>query len=556
MKDAVKIICENDGSEIHVQKGSTLGDIEDILHLKNPRRFIAAYVNNKLKELYYEVYKPKSVRFIDITHFEGMRIYQRTLFFILVKAVKDIFPEGAVHIEHSVARGYYGTIKGIDPLNGEMVARIKSRMLEVVRQDVPIVKDSVPVEEAIHIFEQAKFHDKVGLLKSRPHKYISIYWLAEVPGYFYGKLAPSTGYVELFDLELYDTGFYLAVPKRSNPQELEEMIPHEKMFEVFSLHRQWMNIIDVHNIGSLNQMVLSGHSGDLIKMGEAFQEKFFSYVAEKIMERHENGNLKLILISGPSSSGKTSSCKRLSIQLRVLGLRPIQISMDDYFLNRDQTPLDAKGRPDYESLGAVDVKLLNDHLLTLFDGGTIEVPRFDFHEGMRSFKGNTMTFDDRSIILIEGIHGLNPALTPLVDDSLKFKIYVSALTSLSMDNTSRINTTDNRFLRRMVRDASYRNRVALDTLKGWGGVRRGEEEYVFPYQEQADTMFNSALFFEMSILKKYAEPLLMSVPDTVPEYGEASRLLGLLNNFVPIDDSEIPPTSILREFIGGSSFRY
>lgn len=556
MKDLVKVVCENDRSEIIINKGATPEDVLHMLHLRNEHPFIAVYVNNRLRELYYQLYKPVTLRFIDVTHFEGMRIYQRTLFFILLKAVRDLYPGGTLRIEHSVARGFYGSVSGIGEMTAEVIAALRERMREIVRQDIPIVFEEVPIKEAIRLFREQGFEDKVTLLETRPHLYVNIYRLADVAGYFYGVLAPSTGYVTLFDIERYYRGFYLAVPKRDDPRQLEEMIPHEKMFGVFSQYHQWMEIMKISTIGSLNRMILEGGSSELIKIGEALQEKRLAAIADKICHKHLREGIKLVLISGPSSSGKTTFGKRLGIQLRVLGLKPIMLSMDNYFVNRGDTPKDEKGRPDYESLEAVDVKLLNDNLLALFRGEEVEVPKFDFHEGKRYYDGEKLRMDDKSLLIIEGIHGLNPALTPLVDDGSKFRVYVSALTSISMDNTSRIHTTDNRLLRRMVRDARYRNRSALDTLRGWGSVRRGEEKHIFPYQEQADEMFNSALFFELSILKSYAEPLLMNVPDTEPEYGEASRLLKLLDFFAPIDAAEVPPTSIIREFIGGSSFHY
>ena len=554
MERLIKIRCENNNSELYVKPGTSLLDLLDIVHIKNKYRFIAAYVNNKSKDLNYLIYEHLSVKFIDATHFEGARVYHRSLFFVLYKAVYDLYPECVLKIKHSVARGFYFEVEGLK-MTADAPAEIKERMDEIVRQDVPILRDVYYLDEAKEIYRQSGFNDKLRLLDTRQHLYVTINQMANVYGYFYGTLAPSTGYVDVFDIRRFYDGFCLCVPKRNNPLELEEVGERDKLFDVFKLHKEWIEILDVSDIGSLNTMILRRQTGDLIKMGEAFQEKMFAQLADIIYEKNGEG-VKVILISGPSSSGKTTFSKRLNIQLRVFGLKPVILSMDNYFVNREDTPLDEKGKHDYESVDALDRELFNANLNALIRGEEVEIPKFDFHDGKRYMDGTKLRLSEKSVIIIEGIHALNPILTSDVPDKNKFKIYVSALTSLSMDHLSRISTTDNRLLRRIVRDSKYRNHTALQTLQRWGSVRRGEEKNVFPFQDEADYMFNSALFYEISVLKRYAEPLLLEVPDTAEEYSEAKRLLSMLDFFLPIDDAEIPPTSMIREFIGHSSFDY
>jgi uridine kinase len=430
------------------------------------------------------------------------------------------------------------------------------RIDELISQDLPIVHEHIPIEEAEALYEKHGYHDKLALLRTRPRLYVSVYSLGGVAGYFFGALATSTGALHLFDLRRYYDGIYLGFPRRNDPTKLEHMIPQEKMFEVFAEYKQWADVMGVPSIGYLNHKILAGEGSELIKVAEALSEKKFGALADTIAEANRERGVRLVLISGPSSSGKTTSAKRLGIQLKILGLTPVLISLDDYFVERDKTPLGENGKPDYEALEALDLEAFNSDLVALFAGKSVNIPSYDFITGRRKQHDKPLQLDDRSILVVEGIHGLNPRLTEKIDDSNKFRIYISAFTSIAMDNLSRIPTTDNRLIRRMVRDYSTRGSNALNTLKRWGSVRRGEEKHIFPYQENADVMFNSAMFYEISVLKQFVEPLLHTIPNTEPEYGEARRLLKLIDNFIPIDPEEIPPTSILREFIGGSSFNY
>ena len=556
MTETVKVICENNGCQLHVNMGTPLLEVMKMLSLHNDHPFLAAYVNNKIKELDYRIYCPLSVRFIDITHYEGMRVYQRTLFFTLSKAVYDLYPERKFRIKHSVSKGFYCEIEGMDDIPQSEIDAIKSRMNELVAQDIPIVRQRVLTQEAEEMYRRLGFEDKIALLHTRPRLYATIYSLANMVGYFYGALAVSTGYIHLFDVRKYYNGLYLAIPKRTDPDQLEPMIHQDKMFDIFKEYKAWVDVMGVSTIGSLNAKVLEGKASELIKVAEAFHEKKLGSIADSILDANVSRGARLVLISGPSSSGKTTFAKRLGIQLRILGLNPVLISLDDYFVEREKTPKDENGDYDYEALEALDVPAFNEHLNTLMNGGSVDVPRYDFITGKRQWHEKPLSLDERSVLVVEGIHGLNPELTKQVDDRYKFKIYISAFTSVSMDDLSRISTTDNRLLRRIVRDYRTRGTDATATLQRWESVRRGEDRHIFPYQENADVMFNSSLFYEISVLRPYAEKILREVPDTVPEFDEARRMLKFLDNFIPIPPDEIPPTSILREFIGGSSFKY
>ena len=556
MVSVIKIICENCGSELLVNMGTSLSEVIDMLALKNDHPFLAAYVNNRVKELSYKIYTPISIRFIDITHFEGTRVYQRTLFFIMQKAVHDLYPDAAFSIKHSVSKGFYCEIAGHDQLSADEVECIKARMDDIIDQDIPIVRERVLSSEAEEIYAQLGFEDKIALLHTRPRMYVDIYRMADMAGYFYGALAPSTSYIHLFDIRPYYNGLHLAVPRRTDPDKLENIVPQDKMFDIFKEYKEWVSVMGVSNIGSLNGKILAGESSDLIKVAEAFHEKKLAGIADSIYEANVERGARIVLISGPSSSGKTTFAKRLGIELRILGLRPVMVSLDDYFVDRENTPRDEKGDYDYEALEAIDLQLFNTQLQQLMNGESVTIPRYDFISGTRQWHSEPLQLDERSILVIEGIHGLNPQLTSSIEDRLKFRIYISALTSISMDDLSRIPTTDNRLLRRITRDYYTRGSNAEASLKRWGSVRRGEDKYIFPYQENADVMFNSSLFYEISVLRQYVEPMLREVPDVVPEYAEARRLLKFLDNFTQIPSDEIPPTAILREFIGGSSFKY
>ncbi len=514
-------------------------------------------VNNRLKELAYKIYSPVTVEFIDITSFAGIRVYQRTAWFILQRAVEELYGGQRLRIRHSLGQsGFYCEVEGHDEFSAEDAAELKCRMEAIVRADYPIHRRKLLTEEVRRRYAEKGFDDKVALLDTRPRLYSDLYTLDGSVGYFYGSLAPSTGYITLFDVEPCYNGFYLALPLRTAPDTLQREVHQEKMLDVFREYQSWAELMGVPTIGAVNARVLSGDGGAMIKMAEAFHERKFAATADAIYAAHMERGVKMVLISGPSSSGKTTSAKRLSIQLGVLGLRPEMISLDDYFVDREKTPLDANGDYDYEALEAIDLKLFNDHLRRLMAGESVDIPRYDFITGRRTQRGAPLTLDERSILIIEGIHGLNPRLTPSIPDSQKFRVYISCFTSVAMDNLSRIATTDNRLLRRMVRDSVQRGTSAEQTLARWASVRRGEEKHIFPYQENADVMLNSSLFYELCVLRPYAEKMLREVPDTMPEHDEARRMLKFLDNFTPLDAAEIPPTSVLREFIGGSSFVY
>ena len=557
MSDTLPVICENAGRTIEVAMGTTLLEVERQLRLDGPHPFLAAYVNNRIKELNYRIYKPVTVRFIDITSFEGIRVYQRTISFILQKAVRELFPDRTLYIRHSLgASGFYCEISGFGPIPAEHLDAIKARMRGIIDRNLPIQGVKMLTDTARKIYEGFGMADKIALLDSRPRLYSKIYTIDSLPGYFYGALTPSTGYTPQFDLHPYYNGFFIALPLRTDPTRLHQSVHQEKMFDVFHQYQSWVEIMGVPTVGQLNSKVLAGDASELIKIAEAFHENKLAQVAGCVAEANRERGVRLVLISGPSSSGKTTFAKRLGVQLRVLGLNPVLISLDDYFVDREKTPRDENGEYDYEALEAIDLEQFNDHLKRLERGESVDIPRYDFISGTRQWHDNPLQLDERSVLIVEGIHGLNPALTPGVPESRKFKIYVSCFTSVALDNVSRIATSDNRLLRRLTRDYRTRGNDALSTLARWESVRRGEEKHIFPYQENADMMFNSSLFYEISVLRRFAEPILREVPDTVPEYGEAKRMLKFLDNFIPISPEEIPPTSLLREFIGGSSFKY
>ncbi len=556
MPDKVKVICLNNSSETEVEMGTSLLELQRILGVESPYPLLAAYVNNRIKELNYKILKPVTVRFIDITHFEGYRVYQRTISFILQKAVHDIAPERKFYIRNSLGSGFYCEFTDGEELSQHEIDALRERMQLIIDGRHPILRRKMLTSEINAVYERFGFDDKIALLNSRPRLYSDLYVLDDMVGFFYGALAPDTGYVHLFDIRRYYNGFYIALPTRRDPMHLDPNVQFDKMFDIFHEYHMWVDIMGVPTVGRLNSKVLAGDGGELIKVAEAFHEKKIADIADRIDEANISRGTRMVLISGPSSSGKTTTAKRLGIQLRILGLDPVLISLDDYFVDRDKTPRDENGDYDFEALEAIDLELLASDLKRLFAGESVDIPRYDFITGTRKWHDAPLKLDERSILIMEGIHGLNPALTPGIPREQKFCIYVSCLTSVAMDNMNRIATTDNRLLRRLTRDYYTRGHNAAATLQRWPSVRRGEERHIFPYQENADVMFNSALFYEISVLRSKVEPILREVPDTMPEYGEAKRLLKFLDNFIPIAPDEIPPTSILREFIGGSSFKY
>lgn len=552
----VKVICQNTLSTIEVEMGTSLRELLQQLQIEGEHPFLAAYVNNRLKELNYRIFKPLMVRFIDITHFAGYRVYQRTLSFILQKAAYMLNPDRTLHIRHSLGSGVYCEFADNVPPTDEEIIKLKGLMQQIIDNAYPIERVTLPTTEVEAIYRSKGYDDKIALLNTRQRLYSDMYVMDDVVGYFYGALTPDTSYIHLFDIRAYYNGFYVAIPSRREPDTLDENVQWDKMFDVFKQYHAWVNVMGVPTVGHLNEKILQGDGGTLIKVAEALHERKMAQVVDKIYEANTQRGVRMVLISGPSSSGKTTTAKRLGIQLRIMGLEPVLISLDDYFLERKDTPRDASGDYDYEALEAIDLKLLNEDLLRLERGESVEIPRYDFISGTRQWHEEPLQLNERSILILEGIHALNPRLTPSISRDRKFCIYASCLTSVAMDNLSRIATTDNRLLRRMTRDYYTRGSNALSTLRRWESVRRGEEKHIFPYQENADVMINTSLFYELCVLRSKVEPILREVPDTEPEYGEARRLLKFLDNFTPLGGEEIPPTSILREFIGGSSFKY
>lgn len=553
MGKAVRVFCKNTGKYGLFPMGISVKDIYEQMAADIIPHAIAASVNNKTVGLNYEIYNPKQIEFIDINSSSGMRAYVRTLTFLLSAAVSELYPDGVFLLEHSVSKGYFCELNLGRPTTAEDITAVKKRMQELILADNPIeyVKEETSV--VIEMFREKGRQDIVDLLTTRGSIYSGCWKMGWHIDYYYGALAISSGFITVFDIIPYFDGFLLQVPNRENPTELQPIIKQEKMLQVFKEYVKWNKIMSLSNVGNLNMACLRGESTNLINISESLQEKKMAQIADEIYKR---GNVKMVLISGPSSSGKTTFAKRLSIQLMVLGIKPVAISLDNYFVERDQTPLDENGKLDYESLYALDLDLFNNHLKALIRGEEIEMPRFNFETGKKEYVGNRLKINSRTMLILEGIHGLNPDLLPAIPVDVTFKVYVSALTSMSLDDHNWIPTTDNRLLRRIIRDSRYRGYSARDTISRWNSVRKGEEQWIFPFQENADAMFNSALIFEFSVLRGYAEPILRQVPQNCPEYVEAHRLLRFIEYFIPILDPEIPPTSLLREFLGGSSFRY
>lgn len=553
MKQEIQIYCKNNQKTQAFATGSSLYEIYKGFDLQMPYGVVSAKVNNRVEGLNFKVYHNKDVEFLDISSESGLRTYVRSLCFVLCKAVEDLYPNGQILLEHPVSKGYYCSLRIGKEIALEDVTRIKKRMEEIIAENIPFHRIEEHTEDAIRLFKEKGMTDKVKLLQTTGRLYTNYYKLGNSVDYYYGSLLPSTGHIKLFDLVKYYDGLLLRFPNRKNPSTLGEMVKQEKMLEVFKENRKWQEIMEVSTVGDINQAIQAGHATDLINVAEALQEKRIARIADDICQRKD---IKVVLISGPSSSGKTTFSKRLSVQLMANGRYPYPISLDDYFVDREHTPRDENGDYDYESLYALDLELFNSHLEALVKGETIEIPRFNFTTGKRENSGNSLKLKDNMIIILEGIHALNPELTPHIAEDNKYRIYVSALTTVSLDNHNYIPTTDNRLLRRIIRDYNYRGYSAEETIKRWPSVRAGEEKWIFPYQENADAMFNSALLFELSVLKSHVDPILYQVPESSPAFSEACRLRRFMEYFIPVPDHDLPPTSLLREFLGGSSFTY
>ncbi|MDR3118943.1 MAG: nucleoside kinase [Mediterranea sp.] len=557
MKQTIQIYCKNNNIYKEFPVGTLLLDIYKGLNLQLPYPPVNAKVNNRTEGLTFRVYNNKDVEFVDVRDSSGMRTYVRSLCFVLYKAIRELYPDGKLLLEHPVSKGYFCDLRIGRPVTTEDVEEIKARMKEIIAEDLRFLRVECHTAEAMEIFKAHGMEDKVKLFNTSGSLYTYYYMLGDTIDYYYGSLLPSTGHINLFDLVKYHDGLLLRIPSKTNPAVLEEMVKQEKMLEVFKEYLKWGYILGAGNVGDVNIACREGRATELINVAEALQEKKIAQIADTICRKGENGNpVRLTLIAGPSSSGKTTFSKRLSIQLMANGLKPYPISLDNYFVDREQTPLDAGGNYDYESLYALDLELFNNQLTALLRGEEVKLPTFNFTTGKREYRGDTLKIDRNTILILEGIHALNPELTPYVDDAGKFRIYVSALTSISLDDHNWISTTDNRLLRRIIRDFNYRNYSAQETISRWPSVRAGEDKWVFPFQENADVMFNSSLLFEFSVFRPHAEPILTGVPRNSPAYAEAYRLLKFIKYFVSIQDKEIPPTSLLREFLGGSSFSY
>ena len=553
MVETVKVFCKNNGKAMEVAAGSLLAEVYEQAGLTMKYGPICARVNNKVEGMHYRVYNTKEVEFLDITSPSGSRAYTRSLFLVLCKAAHDLFPDCKVSIDIPVSNGYYVDLQIGRPVTLDDVGLIRRHMQEIIPAHLPIHRYETTTEEAIRMFEALGSMTKVKLLQGLGKLYTTYYDLDGYKDYYYGSMLTHTGELYLFGLEKYFDGLLLRLPSREHPGELGEMTHQDKMFGIFKEHHRWQDIIGLRTLGDLNEAISKGMSPLLIQVSEALQEKKIAKIADEIAARK---GVRMVLIAGPSSSGKTTTCKRLSVQLLTNGIKPVGISLDDYFVNRENTPRDEKGDYDYEHLHSLNLPLLNEQLTALFRGDEVELPRYDFQTGQSMMSGRKLRLHDDEILVVEGIHALNPELTSQIPQDQIFRVYASALTTILLDSHNYIPTTDNRLLRRIIRDHKYRGVSALETIRRWPSVRAGENKWIFPFQENADVMFNTAMLFELAVIKSQAEPLLEQVPENCVEYAEAYRLLKFLRYIKPIPDSEIPPTSLLREFLGGSSFTY
>ena len=549
----IQIRCKNNKKTQKVEIGSTLFDVFSAFDLKMTHGPVSARVNNKVEGMHYRVYNSKDVEFLDMASSSGSRAYTRTLFFVLCKAVQDIYPNTDVVIDIPVSNGFYVDIRLGRPVVEEDVNILRRRMQEIIDAKMPIRRYMVPTEDAIALFQEKGDVEKVKLLKTSGSIYTTYYKIGEYVDFYYGTLLTNTSGLYLFGLEKYYDGMLLRIPSLKDPDKLGEMTKQDKMFDIFKEHHRWQDILGIRTVGDFNQAIEAGHATDIINISEALQEKKIAQIAEDIANRQ---GVKLVLLAGPSSSGKTTSCKRLSIQLAVNGLKPLQISLDDYFVDRDKTPKDDNGEYDFESIYALDLDLLNEQFNALFRGEEVELPKYDFPSGKSVKSGKKLKMEPNNVLVVEGIHALNPELTAHIPQEQIYRVYASALTTILLDNHNYIPTTDNRLLRRIIRDYKYRGVSAQETIHRWPSVRTGENKWIFPYQENADAMFNTAMLYELSVIKMQAEPLLQQVPENCEEHAEAYRLLKFLKYFKGIPYNNLPPTSLLREFLGGSSFHY
>ena len=553
MEQQIKIRCKNNKKSVNIRIGSTLSEIFSQLGLEMEYGPISAKVNNKVEGMHYRVYKPKDIEFLDMHSASGIRAYTRSVFFVLCKAAHDLWKDCTVIIDIPISNGYYVNLKLGREVTPDDVNELRQRMQQLIEARLPIHRFESTTEEAIEMFRQGGIMSKVKLLENSGRLYTTYYDLDGYKDYYYGTLLTNTKQIYLFGLEYYFDGILLRLPSRTDPSKLGAFIRQDKMFEIFKEHHRWQDILGMRTVGDLNKAISDGHANQLIQLSEALQEKKIAQIADEIAKRK---TVKMVLIAGPSSSGKTTTCKRLSIQLAVNGIYPVGISLDDYFLDRDQTPRDENGDYDFEHLHALNIPLLNEQMNALFRGEEIELPRYNFQLGKSEKSGKKLKLKGNEVLILEGIHALNPELTAQIPNEQIFRVYASALTTILLDNHNYIPTTDNRLLRRIIRDHKYRGVNALGSIRRWASVRNGENRWIFPYQENADAIFNSAMLFELAVIKQQAEPLLEQVPENCEEHAEAYRLLKFLHYIKPIPEDQIPPTSLLREFLGGSSFEY
>ena len=564
MEQTITIYCKNTGVYHDVPRGISLIELKDLLHIQLRFPIIAAHVNYKVENLDFRLYKPKDIEFLDASSPSGMRAYVRTLGMVLGAAVNELFPMMDLRVEHPISKGYYCTLQWHEDKNQdqaeekpapvmtrEMIAAIKERMLQIIADDRPIKEEEKQTKEVIRMFAE-RYNNESSIFETLGNPYCRYFSMGDYIDYYTNVLLPSSGYITIFDIEPFQDGLLLRIPNRQNPTKLEDAVSQDKMFSIFREYNRWNKLLHINNVSDFNVACKQNKSFELIKLAEALHEKKIAQIADAIAEKRP----KIVFISGPSSSGKTTFSKRLQIQLLVDGIKPEVLSMDDYFVNRVDTPKDENGEWDFENVNAVDLPFFRQQMHELLDGKEIDLPTYDFTIGERVFRGRKLKLQKDSVLVIEGLHALNPCILPDVDRSLTYKIYVSALTTINIDNHNWIPTTDIRLLRRVVRDYKYRGFSAKETIARCPSVVRGEQKWVYPFQEEADVMFNSALLFEFAVLKRHAEPILSEVPKFCEEYTEAHRLLKFLQYFVAIPEKEIPPTSFLREFVGGSSFRY
>ena len=551
----IKIFCKNTGTFKFFEEGTTLLDMVNDFDFPKPYQILSAKVNNVSEGLKYRAYKNRDVEFLDYTSYSGRRVYSRSLCFLLSKSARDIFPGCRIVMRRPISKGYFCSLTKPDKtaVSVEDIDRIRTRMQEIVSKDLPFHRYEVRSSEAIDLFKGLGYNDKVKLLESTGEAYVKYYTLEDSADYYYDALLPSTGYLNVWNLEPYRGGMLLRIPNRHKPNELAPFLEQPKTFEVFSENLRWNFIMGLENVGDVNQACKEGKASDLIQIAEALQDRKIVQIAEEIDRRsRDGGEVKIVLITGPSSNGKSTFCKKLSIQLMACGIHPISFSTDDYFVNRVDTPKLPDGTYDFDNFDTVDHDTLQADVLKLLKGETVQVPEFNFVTGIREYNGKTLELTPGTVLLIEGIHALNPNLTNLIPDKNKFKIFINTVTSIALDDHNCIPTSDNRLLRRIIRDANKGAFTALETIKNWPNVRREEVKWIYPYQENADVIFNSAYLLEFAVLRAHAEQILRTVPKCVPEYSEAHRLLKFLNYFTPVSDKDVPPTSIMRSVINGN----